>query len=96
MALTHVEWRVPVSFGALRLGPYARIPRQLTVAPYVAAGWADRPVEGTPWLATPGTRVTLGLGIEWLGVFRLEAGVGAESHRAGFAFDVTRDFWGVL
>src|SRR5256885_6257630 len=69
---------------------------QLTLAPYVAAGWVDRPVADTPWRATPGARVTLGLGIEWLGVFRIEAGVGAQSRRAGFAFDVTRDFWGIL
>ncbi|OLD96039.1 MAG: hypothetical protein DMD31_10490 [Gemmatimonadetes bacterium] len=96
MALAHVEWRVPLPFASLGLGPYARIPRQLTLAPYVAAGWVDRPVADTPWRATPGARVTLGLGIEWLGVFRIEAGVGAQSRRAGFAFDVTRDFWGIL
>ena len=96
MALAHLEWRVPVPFVSLRLGPYTRTPRQLTVAPYVAAGWADRPVPGTPWVATPGTRVTLGLGLEWLGVFRFEAGVGAESRRVGFTLDVTRDFWGIL
>ncbi|OLC03111.1 MAG: hypothetical protein AUH78_26410 [Gemmatimonadetes bacterium 13_1_40CM_4_69_8] len=96
MALAHLEWRVPVPFVSLRLGPYTRTPGQLTVAPYVAAGWADRPVPGTPWVATPGTRVTLGLGLEWLGVFRFEAGVGAEGRRIGFALDVTRDFWGIL
>ncbi len=96
MALAHLEWRVPVPFISLRLGPYTRTPRQLTVAPYVAAGWADRPVPGTPWAATPGTRVTLGLGLEWLGVFRFEAGLGAESRRVGLALDVTRDFWGIL
>jgi hypothetical protein len=96
MALAHVEWRVPVPFGLLRLGPYARLPRQLTVAPYAAVGWADRPVAGTPWAATPGARVTLGVGLEWLGVFRFDAGVGAQTHRTGFAVDVTRDFWGIL
>src|SRR2546426_9977257 len=76
MALAHLEWRVPVPFVSLRLGPYTRTPGQLTVAPYVAAGWADRPVPGTPWVATPGTRVTLGLGLEWLGVVRVEGGGG--------------------
>jgi len=96
MALAHVEWRIPLPFPSLGLGPYARTPHQLTVAPYVAAGWADRPVPGAPWAATPGTRVTFGAGLEWLGVFRFEAGVGAQTHRAGFAFDVTRDFWGIL
>ena len=66
------------------------------LAPYLAAGWADRPVAGTPWAATPGARVTLGLALEWLGVFRLEAGFGAQSRRLALAFDVTRDFWAIL
>ena len=96
MALLHVEWRVPVPFVAVGVGPYARTPRTLTVAPYVALGWAGRPLAGTPWAATPGTRVTLGLGFEWLGVFRWDVGFAAATRRVGLAFDVARDFWGIL
>ena len=96
LALLHLEWRVPVPFVALGVGHYARTPRTLTVAPYVALGWAGRPVSGTPWTATPGTRVTLGLGFEWLGVFRCDVGFGTATRHAGLAFDVTRDFWGIL
>src|SRR2546422_7115870 len=81
---------------SLGVGPYARTPRTLTVAPYVALGWAAAPVTGTPWVAIPGTRITLGLAFEWLGVFRWEAGYGTATHRLGLAFDVTRDFWGIL
>ncbi len=95
-ALLHLEWRVPVPFVSVGAGPYARTPRTITLAPYAALGWAGGAVAGTPWIAAPGTRITLGLGIEWLGVFRWEAGWGAESHRVGFAFDVTRDFWAIL
>jgi hypothetical protein len=40
--------------------------------------------------------VTLGLGLEWLGVFRLDVGYGVQSHRARVAFDVARDFWDIL
>src|SRR5690348_9115746 len=36
MALLHLEWRVPVPFVSIGVGPYARTPRTLTVAPYVA------------------------------------------------------------
>jgi hypothetical protein len=50
----------------------------------------------TPWRPTGLVRVTAGLGLEWLGVIRLEAGYGVQSHRAHFAFDVTRDFWRIL
>jgi hypothetical protein len=96
MALLHVEWRVPVPFASIALGSWARTPSRVTLAPYVATGCADQPVAGTPWAATRGARSTLGLALEWLGVFRLEAGVGAESGRARFAFDVTRDLWGIL
>src|SRR6266700_1875811 len=96
MGLVHVGWRVPVPFPSLGVGPYARTPRTFTLAPFVAMGWADRPVAGTPWLPTDGARTTLGLGVEWLGVFRCEAGFGTATHRMGITFDVSRDFWGIL
>ncbi len=97
-ALVHLEWRAPVPFVRMAAGPYARTPGTITLAPYVAAGWSDRPIPGTPWRATPGpgARVTLGVGLEWLGVFRLDAGYGVQSRRARLAFDVTRDFWDIL
>jgi len=94
-ARVHLEWRTPVPFIRLAAGP-ARTPGTITLAPYAAAGWTDQPIPGTPWRATPGARVTLGLGAEWLGVFRLEAGYGVETRRAHLAFDVTRDFWDIL
>jgi hypothetical protein len=96
MALLHLEWRLPVPFPSLALGPAARTPASVTLAPYVAAGGAARPVSTTPWRATSGIRVTTGLGLEWLGVFRLEAGYGVQSRRVHLAFDVTRDFWRIL
>jgi len=95
-ALVHAEWRLPVPFLSLKLGPWARTPAAAVLAPYVATGWTGRSVPGTPWRATPEARVTYGAGLEWLGVFRLDVGVGAQSGRVRFAFDVTRDFWGLL
>ncbi len=94
-ALIHFEWRVPVPFPSVSFG-IARTPGTVVLAPYLASGWAGRPVTGTPWRATPGARVTAGLAVEWLGVFRLEAGYGLQSRRLRVAFDVTRDFWSVL
>jgi hypothetical protein len=96
MALVHFEWRIPVPFVALGVGPYARTPRTLTLAPFVALGSTGRPVAGTPWSATPGPRATVGLGLEWLGVFRVDMGFGTATQRLAVAFDVTRDFWGIL
>jgi hypothetical protein len=68
----------------------------LTLAPYMALGWSERPISATPWQATDGARVTLGLGAEWLGVFRLEGGYGMQSRQVHVTFDVTRDFWDIL
>src|SRR5437867_3749291 len=96
MALLHLEWRVPVPFLSLGVGPYARTPRTITVAPYVALGRAAGPRAGTTWARRAGTRVTVGLAFEWLGVFRWDVGFGTATHRAGLGFDVTRDFWGIL
>ncbi|HTI06758.1 MAG TPA: hypothetical protein VL549_15755 [Gemmatimonadales bacterium] len=97
MALVHVEWRTPVPFFSVHAGP-ARTPGSVILAPYVAAGWSGDSIPLTPWRATPqgATRVTVGLGAEWLGVFRVEAGYGAQSGRLHVAFDVTRDFWDIL
>ena len=94
--LGHVECRIPLPFGAVRVGPYARTPGSLTLAPYVATGWAADPVAGTPWVGAVGTRTTAGLALEWLGALRLEVGYGAQSRQGHVSFDVTRDFWGVL
>ena len=96
VALLHVEWRIPAPFPSISLGAAARTPGSITLAPFIAAGWADAPVANTPWRATPGARVTTGVGLEWLGVFRLEVGYGAQSGHTHVAFDVTRDFWSVL
>jgi len=94
--LVHAEWRVPVRLLSVRIGSYARVPAPLTLAPYVAAGGTGRPLLGTLWAATPDPRMTVGLGLEWLRVLRCEIGVGLQSRRARFAFDVSRDFWGIL
>ena len=95
VALLHVEWRTPVPFVGLRAGP-ARTPGSLTLAPYTAFGWTGKPLPITPWRATAGTRVTVGVGAEWLGLFRLEAGYGVQSRQMHVAFDITRDFWDIL
>ena len=95
-ALGHLEWRLPVPFPTLPLGPYARTPGTLIVAPFAAAGWAERPAAGAPWRASDGARVTLGLAVEWLGLLRIEAGWGTASDKIGVVMDVTRDFWDIL
>ncbi len=96
MALIHLEWRVPVPFVSFALGAGTRTPTSLILAPYAAAGWADRQIPGMPWRPTPGTRVTIGAAAEWLGLFRFETGYSVQAKQVRFAFDVTRDLWGIL
>ncbi|HEU5320897.1 MAG TPA: hypothetical protein VFX28_08840, partial [Methylomirabilota bacterium] len=80
-ALGHLEWRIPVGGLSIALGPFARIPASVTLAPYVAAGAAGGPVPGTPWSGTPDTRVTAGLAVECFGVVRFDVGMGLQSGR---------------
>jgi hypothetical protein len=97
MALAHAEWRVEVPVPALPLGSFASTGRHLTLAPFFAAGWADRPLAGLPWEQTGGIRPVAGLAAEWLmGLLRFEVGVGLRSGDVGFSVDVNRDWWGIL
>ena len=96
-ALAHVEWRFEAPFPAIALGSFASTGRRLTLAPFVSAGWTDRPLSGLPWEGTDGVRPVAGLAVEWLmRLLRLEVGIGLRDGRVGFAVDVNRDWWGVL
>jgi hypothetical protein len=96
-ALGHVEWRFDVPAPALRLGSFATTGRTVTVAPFVAAGWSDRPLPGLPWIGSDGVRPVAGLAVEWfMRLVRTELGVDLRDGRVGFTVDISRDWWGVL
>ncbi len=95
--LGHAEWRFRLPFPAIPLGSLASTGRSLTLAPFVAAGWSDRPIPGTPWAASDGVRPVAGLAVEWfLGLLRLEGGLGLRDGTFGLTLDVSRDWWEVL
>jgi hypothetical protein len=97
MALAHAEWRLEVPVPALPLGSFASTGRRLTLAPFLAAGWSERPIPGLPWEATDGVRPVAGVAAEWLmGLLRFELGIGLRSGEVGFSIDVNRDWWGIL
>jgi hypothetical protein len=97
MALVQTEWRLEVPVPALPLGSFASTGRHLTLAPFLAAGWSERPLEGLPYLETDGVRPVVGLAAEWLmGLLRFEFGVGLRSGDVGVSVDVNRDWWGIL
>jgi hypothetical protein len=95
--LLHLEWRLPVPIPAIGLGAFASTGRRLIVAPFLAAGYADRPIAGLPWDQTDGVRPVAGLALEWLmRIIRLEAGLGLRDGHFGITLDVNRDWWGLL
>jgi hypothetical protein len=97
MALAHAEWRFEVPVPAFPLGSFAGTGRHLTLAPFLAAGWTDRPLGGLPWAETGGIRPVAGLAAEWLmGLLRFEVGVGLRSGEVGVSVDVNRDWWGIM
>ncbi|HEX5575337.1 MAG TPA: hypothetical protein VFX42_05640, partial [Gemmatimonadales bacterium] len=96
-ALGQVEWRLGVPVPAIPLGSFASTGRTLTLAPFVAAGFAARPYTGLPWTASDGIRPVAGLAVEWfMRLLRVEAGVGLRDGLIGVTVDVNRDWWGLL
>ncbi len=96
-ALGQLEWRLGVPVPAISLGSFASTGRTLTVAPFVAAGYAARPYLGFPWIESDGIRPVAGLAVEWfMRLLRVEAGVGLRDGLVGITVDVNRDWWGLL
>jgi hypothetical protein len=97
LILLHAEWRFEAPFPAIPLGAFASTGHSVTLAPFVAAGWTDRAIAGTPWTATAGIRPVAGLAAEFfLRLIRVEAGVGLRTGRLGVTVDVSRAWWGIL
>jgi hypothetical protein len=95
--LVHVEWRLDVPVPALSLGSFASTGTRATLAPFVALGYAGRPLPGLPWRGTEGVRPVAGLAVEWfMRLIRLELGVGLRNGEVGVTVDVNRDWWGLL
>ena len=97
VALGQVEWRFDLPVPAIPLGSFASTGRTVTVAPFLAAGVAGRPVRGLPWGSSDGVRPVAGLALEWfMRLIRIEAGVGLRDGGFGLTVDVNRDWWGLL
>lgn len=96
-ALAQVEWRLDLPAPAIGLGSFASTGRRMTLAPFLAAGWADRPLDGLPWSGSDGVRPVAGVALEWLmRLIRVETGIGLRDGRLGVTVDINRDWWGVL
>jgi hypothetical protein len=95
--LVHVEWRYEVPLPAVPLGSFASTGSRMTLAPFLSAGYADRPLPNLPWVRTEGVRPVAGVALEWfMRLIRVEAGIGLRDGRFGLTVDVNRDWWGLL
>ena len=96
-ALAQVEWRLELPAPGVGLGSFASTGRRMTLAPFLAAGWAERPLDGLPWSGSDGVRPVAGVALEWfMRLLRVETGVGLRDGRVGITVDINRDWWGVL
>lgn len=97
LVLASLEFRFPVEVPALPLGPFASTGRTLTLAPFLAAGWAGGAVTGVPWRPSGRFRPVAGLAAEWFHeLLRVDAGLSLETGRLGLMVDVGRAWWEVL
>jgi hypothetical protein len=96
-ALTSLEYRVDAPFVAIPIGAFATTGRTITLAPFVAVGWAGGRMPGLPWRPSGALRPVAGLALEWFHhLLRLESGVSLRTGRVGVTVDLNRDWWGIL
>jgi hypothetical protein len=97
LAVGQAEWRIDLPAPAIPLGTFASTGRTFVLAPFVGAGWSERAVAGTPWAASAGVRPTAGLATEWfMGLIRLEGGVGLRDGLFEVTLDISREWWNIL
>jgi hypothetical protein len=97
MALAQLEWRFDVPAPAIPLGSFASTGHSMTVAPFLAAGWAGGTQVGMPWTASAGVRPVAGLALEvFMRLVRIEAGMALRTGDVGVTVDINRDWWGAL
>jgi hypothetical protein len=95
--LLQLEWRFPVPVPALGLGAFASTGNRMILAPFLSAGFAGRALPLLPWEGSDGIRPVGGVAVEWfMGLIRVEAGVGLRDGHFGITVDVNRDWWGLL
>jgi len=97
VGLASLEYRLQVPFPAVNLGAFASTGPSITLAPFVATGWAGGRMPGLPWRPSDGARPVAGLAVEWFHhLIRVETGVSLRTGRLGVTVDLGREWWEIL
>jgi hypothetical protein len=97
LVLVQTELRFEAPFPAIPLGSFASTGRTIIVAPFLAAGWSERPYASLPWRESDGVRPVAGIALEWfMRLIRVEAGVGLRTGDVGVSIEIHRDWWSIL
>jgi len=97
MVLASLEYRFEVPFPAIPLGAFVSTGDRLTVAPFVAVGWAGDALPGVPWRSSDGARPIAGVSLEWFQhLVRAQGGISLHTGRLGLTLDLSPEWWGIL
>lgn len=99
VAVTHLEYRIPVPVPAIGLGAFASTGRRAILAPFAAAGWAGGPLEGLPWGESRGVLPVVGIAAEVLQqLLRIEAAARLRHpiFDVRFTLDISPEWWPIL
>ena len=97
VALGRVEYRFELPFPALPLGPFVSTGHNITLAPFLAAGWSGGGIGGLPWVPSQGARPVAGVAVELFHhLLQAELGVGLRRGEVGISVDVDRSWWEIL
>jgi hypothetical protein len=94
-ATGRIEWRAPVPFIGLPLGPYGKAPASATLAPFATVIYTAESPDFAR--SAPGWYPAVGVGaLLFFDIVRIDVARGLRRGRWTFSLDVTRDLWPVL
>jgi len=97
VALARLEYRLAVPAPAIPLGSFVSTGREMTLAPFVAAGWTGGGAGAVPWRPSGHWRPVAGVAVEWFHqLFRVDLGIALETGHLGLMVDAGRVWWEIL
>lgn len=97
MAMSRVEWRLPLRLPALLVGDFVDLGSGAVLAPFLALGWAGEALDGLPWGETGGLRLVMGVASELLfNGLRVEAAWSPRARRVALLVDASPAWWPIL